>query len=519
MQKQGIVTDTVHQKRSRTVKSTSIDTVDAYTTPFWLIDQWSGSAAHNRRVIDDIYNQISVAKNKLGRQVAEAKLRLTLLLLTGGGSDAELFVYRASGKLKNIIQINVAVKDLLNAYRIDNSPLSAWWKKEYTQFRRWNNFLYHCSLTLLSIFTIFVIYYGTHKFTQHINSKLLKKITKTKTKSFGIATGLLLTPETLHIIRSRNNTRHDKKSNKAWYALNPFRNMFTHGSLTLGQLQSAKVLQSIREDGITPHQLKQLKHVANILMSIDNDIKMLKRQYSNESTKVLSRHLLHTKISQYEQTHETHSLIHYFGIRKNAHKDMALLFHNVVDHPEDYTRSVLIHEMFEVSGKDYVYGYHFIDSKGRRRETVEDILLAYLIGDERAMQSIDMMMQKLLPKIASSTTVKHAKNKQNTIRKSKHKYNSPRYKIEYLINKYPAVVFSATYCPYCSKVKASMHDAIRNKKCKVVELDLLRNGEEYKKELFKMTKQSTIPNVFINGKHIGGSEDTEQWLLLHDSVK
>ena len=64
-----------------------------------------------------------------------------------------------------------------------------------------------------------------------------------------------------------------------------------------------------------------------------------------------------------------------------------------------------------------------------------------------------------------------------------------------------------------------MKDAIRHKLCKVVELDLLRNGEEYKKELLELTKQSTVPNVFIYGKHIGGSEDTEQWLQLHGSVK
>lgn len=37
----------------------------------------------------------------------------------------------------------------------------------------------------------------------------------------------------------------------------------------------------------------------------------------------------------------------------------------------------------------------------------------------------------------------------------------------------------------------------------------VENGKEVQEELFKMTGQKTVPNIFINGKHVGGSTDLE----------
>lgn len=38
---------------------------------------------------------------------------------------------------------------------------------------------------------------------------------------------------------------------------------------------------------------------------------------------------------------------------------------------------------------------------------------------------------------------------------------------------------------------------------------LVENGQEIQDELFRMTGQKTVPNIFINGKHVGGSTDLE----------
>lgn len=50
----------------------------------------------------------------------------------------------------------------------------------------------------------------------------------------------------------------------------------------------------------------------------------------------------------------------------------------------------------------------------------------------------------------------------------------------------------------------------------VVELDELADEAEVQAALQRLTRQSTVPNVFIGGKHIGGCDDT---MALHRSGK
>lgn len=49
-------------------------------------------------------------------------------------------------------------------------------------------------------------------------------------------------------------------------------------------------------------------------------------------------------------------------------------------------------------------------------------------------------------------------------------------------------------------------------KALVVELDELVDEAEVQGALQRLTGQSTVPNVFIGGKHIGGCDDT---MALH----
>lgn len=37
----------------------------------------------------------------------------------------------------------------------------------------------------------------------------------------------------------------------------------------------------------------------------------------------------------------------------------------------------------------------------------------------------------------------------------------------------------------------------------------IENESEIQKELFKLTHQSTVPNIFINGRHVGGNSDLQ----------
>eukprot|EP00730_Choanoeca_flexa_P019881 TRINITY_DN9726_c0_g1_i2.p2 TRINITY_DN9726_c0_g1~~TRINITY_DN9726_c0_g1_i2.p2 ORF type:complete len:116 (+),score=16.11 TRINITY_DN9726_c0_g1_i2:65-412(+) len=76
------------------------------------------------------------------------------------------------------------------------------------------------------------------------------------------------------------------------------------------------------------------------------------------------------------------------------------------------------------------------------------------------------------------------------------------------------VVFSKTYCPYCTRAKSALKDA--GVKFDLIELDtgdVSRDGDEASgaevQNVIK-TKYShrTVPAVFVKGKLLGGCDDT-----------
>lgn len=61
-------------------------------------------------------------------------------------------------------------------------------------------------------------------------------------------------------------------------------------------------------------------------------------------------------------------------------------------------------------------------------------------------------------------------------------------------------------CPYCQKAKELLTSL--GAKYKVVEVDALgKDGFAYRVELNEMTGRSTVPNIFISGKPVGGFTD------------
>ncbi|XP_044967135.1 glutaredoxin-C6-like isoform X2 [Hordeum vulgare subsp. vulgare] len=70
----------------------------------------------------------------------------------------------------------------------------------------------------------------------------------------------------------------------------------------------------------------------------------------------------------------------------------------------------------------------------------------------------------------------------------------------------PVVVFSKSYCPFCVQVKKLFTQL--GASFKAIELDTESDGPEMQSALAEWTGQRTVPNVFINGKHIGGCDDT-----------
>jgi glutaredoxin 3 len=80
--------------------------------------------------------------------------------------------------------------------------------------------------------------------------------------------------------------------------------------------------------------------------------------------------------------------------------------------------------------------------------------------------------------------------------------------INTLVKQNDVVVFSKSFCPFCAKTKALFKDMSVN--AKVMELDLMSDGDVYQSELAKMTGQKTVPNVFVKGSHLGGNDDTQK---------
>jgi glutaredoxin len=68
------------------------------------------------------------------------------------------------------------------------------------------------------------------------------------------------------------------------------------------------------------------------------------------------------------------------------------------------------------------------------------------------------------------------------------------------------VIFSKTYCPYCSKVKALFTSL--GVQFTAYELDKRTDGAELQNALINLTGRRTVPAVFISGKDIGGCDDT-----------
>jgi glutaredoxin len=68
------------------------------------------------------------------------------------------------------------------------------------------------------------------------------------------------------------------------------------------------------------------------------------------------------------------------------------------------------------------------------------------------------------------------------------------------------MIYSKTYCPYCSQVKSLFSQL--NIPTKVVELDQLEDGDAVHEALIEVIGKRTVPQVFIGNVHVGGCDDT-----------
>jgi glutaredoxin 3 len=64
------------------------------------------------------------------------------------------------------------------------------------------------------------------------------------------------------------------------------------------------------------------------------------------------------------------------------------------------------------------------------------------------------------------------------------------------------IIYSTTYCPYCVRAK----ELLKRKGQEFTEI-LVDLDEEKREEMIAKTQRMTVPQIFINDRHIGGCDD------------
>jgi glutaredoxin 3 len=67
------------------------------------------------------------------------------------------------------------------------------------------------------------------------------------------------------------------------------------------------------------------------------------------------------------------------------------------------------------------------------------------------------------------------------------------------------VIYTTSYCPYCSGAKA----LLRSKRVEFEEIDVTSDPSR-RAEMQKLSGRYTVPQIFIDGQAIGGYDDARQ---------
>jgi glutaredoxin 3 len=67
------------------------------------------------------------------------------------------------------------------------------------------------------------------------------------------------------------------------------------------------------------------------------------------------------------------------------------------------------------------------------------------------------------------------------------------------------VIYTTNYCPYCTAAKA----LLRSKKVQFDEIDVTDDPAR-RTEMEKLSQRRSVPQIFIDGKPIGGYDDAQR---------
>lgn len=85
-------------------------------------------------------------------------------------------------------------------------------------------------------------------------------------------------------------------------------------------------------------------------------------------------------------------------------------------------------------------------------------------------------------------------------------------RVKDLIDQNKVFVASKTYCPYCQATLKTLFEEskVPKEKSLVLQLNTIDDGADIQEALYEINGQKTVPNIYINGKHIGGNSDLQE---------
>lgn len=67
------------------------------------------------------------------------------------------------------------------------------------------------------------------------------------------------------------------------------------------------------------------------------------------------------------------------------------------------------------------------------------------------------------------------------------------------------VMYSKSWCPYCTRARS----LLTSKGAQITEIDIEAQPEQ-RAEMLRRAGRSTVPQIFIGERHIGGSDDLHE---------
>lgn len=64
-------------------------------------------------------------------------------------------------------------------------------------------------------------------------------------------------------------------------------------------------------------------------------------------------------------------------------------------------------------------------------------------------------------------------------------------------------IYTTQFCPYCFRAKRLLQE----RGVEFTEIDVMMDGARRKEMMDRAGGRRTVPQIFINGKHVGGSDE------------